>query len=84
MKKEINDNELDIRDIRNHFENEGDYYKLARVGNFWSNNYIEYKSKSVRKTLSVQKYLHKIRPYLKDIIGNLKKFEAWKNQLTAA
>ena len=32
-----------IRDIRNPTEHEEeDYYKSVRVGNFWSNNYIEY------------------------------------------
>ena len=37
--------------------------------NFWSNNYIEYGTNSDRnKTLSVEEYLDKIRPYLKDII----------------
>ena len=35
-----------VRDIRNLFEyGERNYYKLAIVGNFWSNNYVEYESK---------------------------------------
>ena len=29
-----------IRDTRNLFEHEEDYYKPVRVGNSWSNNYI--------------------------------------------
>ena len=38
-----------IRDIRNPFENEEeDYYKPVQVGNFWSNNYIEYGSNDDR------------------------------------
>ena len=38
------------RDIRNLFEHEEeDYYKPIRISNFWSNNYIEYKSKGDRK-----------------------------------
>ena len=54
-----------IRDIRNLFEfEEEDYYKSVRVGNFWSDNYTEYKSKGARKTLSVKEYLNKIRQYL--------------------
>ena len=54
-----------IRDIRNLFEiEEEDYYKSVREGNFWSDNYIEYKSKGARKTLSVKEYLDKIRQYL--------------------
>ena len=61
-----------IRGIRNLFEDEeDDYYKPERVGNFLNDNYIEYKSKSDRKTLSVEKYLNKIKPYLKDIINDL-------------
>ena len=62
-----------IRGIRNIFEHEEEsYYKPVRVGKFSSNNYFEYKNKGDRKTLSVKKYLNKIRPYLKDIINNLK------------
>ena len=36
------------------------------------------------KTLSVEEYLNKIRPYLKDIINSLKKSDTWKIQLTIA
>ena len=43
-----------IRDIRNLFE-EGDCYKLVRLNNFGSNNYIEYKSKGDKKILSFMK-----------------------------
>ena len=61
-----------FRDIRNLFgHKEKDYYKPVRVCNFSSNNYIEYKSKGDRKTLSVEEYLDKTRPCLKDIINNL-------------
>ena len=34
--------------------------------------------------LSVEEYLNKIRPYLKNIINNLRKFGTWKIQLTIA
>ena len=64
------------RDIGKVFEleEEDSYYKPLRVGTFWGNNYIEYESNGDRnKTLSVQDYFNKIRPYLKDIINNLKK-----------
>ena len=50
-----------IRDIRNLFEHkEGEnYYKPVRVSNFWSNDYIEYKSNCDRsKTQPVDKYLN--------------------------
>ena len=80
--KEIKDRIL--RDIQNLFEyeKEENYDKQVRVSNVCSNNYIEYESNSDRnKTVSVEEYLNKIRPYLKDIINNLKKSEAWKIQL---
>ena len=55
------------------------------MNNFWSNNYIEYESNGDRtKTLSVEEYLNKLRPYLKDIINNLKKCDTWKIELTIA
>ena len=60
---------------------EEDYYKPIRVGNFSSNNDIEYKSKGDKKTLSVKEYYNKIKPYLKDIINGLKKSGTWKIQL---
>ena len=76
-----------LRDINDLFENEIEevnYYKPVRVNNFWSNNYIRYESISDRnKTLSVEEYLNKIRPYLKDI-NNLKKSDIYKVQLTIA
>ena len=38
------------------------------VNNFWSNNYIEYKSNSDRnKMLSLKEYFKKISLYLKNI-----------------
>ena len=41
-------------------------------------NYIKYESKGDRnKTLSAEKYLYKISPYLKGI-NNLKKSDSWK------
>ena len=75
-----------IRDIRNlpGYE-EKDYYKPVSVGNFWSNNYIEYESNNDRnKTVSVEDYLNKVRPYLEDIINNPKKSDMWKIQITIA
>ena len=54
-----------IRDTGNIFEHkEKNKYKPVRESNFWSNNYIEYESNGDRKkkTLSVKRYLNKIRP----------------------
>ena len=65
-----------LSDIKNLFEHEEEEncYKPVRISNYWSNNYIEYESNSDRnKTLSVEEYLKKISPYLKDIIKNFKK-----------
>ena len=76
-----------LRDIKNLFEHEEEenYYKPVRASNFWSYNYIEYESNGDRnKTLSVEEYLNKIGPYLKDIMNNLKKSDTWKIQLTIA
>ena len=68
-KKNKADKDRILSDIKTLFVHENDqvnYYKPLRVRNFWSNNCIEYESNSERnKTLSVEKYLNKIRPYLK-------------------
>ena len=76
--KEVEDRIL--MDMKYLFE---EYYKPVRLNNFWSNNYIEYKSRGVwYKTLSVEEHLDKIRLYLKDIINNLQKSYTWKIQLS--
>ena len=64
----------------NLFEHEEEnYYKPVRVSNFQSNNYIEYESNGdINKTLAVEEFLNKIKPYLKDIINDLKKSDTWK------
>ena len=62
-----------------------DYYKPLSVGKFWNTNYIEYESNGDRnKTQSTEEYLEKIRPYLINIINNLKKSDTWKVQLAIA
>ena len=54
-----------------------------RVVNFWNNSYIEYERKNDRnKNLSVQEYLNKVKPYMRDIVIDLKKYGTWKVQLT--
>ena len=87
LKKEIQGiKDRMLRDIKNLFEYEKEeksYHKPVRLNDFWSNNYIEYKSDDEKnKILSVQEYLNKIRPYLKDIINILKKSDTWKIHLT--
>ena len=50
-----------------HEKEEQNYLKSVRVNNFWSNNYIEYESNGDNnKVRSVEEYLNKIGPYLKD------------------
>ena len=62
-----------IRDIRSLFEHEEEnYQKPVKVGNFCSNNYFEYGSIGDRNiTLSIEEYIDKFIPYLKDIIKHL-------------
>ena len=71
---------------RNLFEHEREKLNLllaSKIGNFWSNNYIEYKNNGDRnQTLLVEKYLNKSRPYLKEIINDINKSDTWKIQLT--
>ena len=69
----------DIKNLSEQKKEELNYYKPVRISNFWSSNYIAYGSNRNRnKTLSVEDYVNKIRPYLKDIINNLKKSDMWK------
>ena len=71
------------RDIKNIFEKEKDNYNPIRVGNLCSIRYIEYQTNvDGNKTPSIEEYLIKIRPPLKDITKNLEKQNPWKNQLT--
>ena len=72
-----------IRDIRTLSEQEEDYYKPKRVSNFWSNNYIEYKSNG-NKNKSLDEYLNKTKTYLREIIIDLQSSDTSKIQLTIA
>ena len=55
-----------IRDIKTLFESDEEaYYEPRRIGNALGRNYIEYKSNGDKdKTLSIEEYFGKIRPYL--------------------
>ena len=62
-----------IRNIRFFFEP-----KKKRVDNFYSNYYTEYGSNGDKnKTLLIKECFDKIRPYLKDVMKNLKKSDKW-------
>ena len=58
-----------IRDVGTLFEQEEDYQKAKRVTNFRIDYCIEYKSNDNKNNnLSLDEYLNKIKPYLKDIM----------------
>ena len=45
--------------------------------NLWNNNYIEYESNGDKnRNLSLEEYLHNIKPYLRNIIINLQDSDA--------
>ena len=73
-----------IKDIRTLFESKEDYYEPIRIGNVFSNNYMNMKVSNgdKGKTLSIEEYLDKIGPYLGSMINNLKTQGEWKLQLT--
>ena len=78
LKKDFKGINIVLRNTKNHFEYEKEdinCYKPVGVNNFWSIEYnIQYKSNGNRnKTLSVEEYIYKIRPYLKDIINDVTK-----------
>ena len=71
-----------IRDIRTLLESdEKKYYEIVRIGNDFSSNYIKYESNDDKdKTLSIEEYLHRIRPYLSKIINDLKMSSNYTNE----
>ena len=75
-----------IGDIKNLFEQEEeDYYKPVRLGDFYRNNYIVYESNGYRnKALSIEEYLNEIKSYLKNITNKLKKSDSSKIQMKTA
>ena len=75
-----------IRDIKTLFQQqEEDYYKPKRVSSFWNNSYIEYESNGDKNSnASLDEYLIKIKPYLKDIIIDLQSSDTRKIHLTIA
>ena len=75
-----------IRDTKTPFVQEKeDYYKPKRVNNFWNNNHIERENNGdENRVLSLDEYLNKTKPCLRDMIINLQKYDTWKIQLRAA
>ena len=67
---------------------ENGYYKPILVKSFHKESYKEYESRGDKnKSLSIEEYLNKIIPYLKELINNHKAIEngsrEWKIQLNA-
>ena len=75
-----------IRDTKTPFVQEKeDYYKPKRENNFWNNNHIEHENNGDKnRDLSLDEYLHKTKPCLRDMIINLQKSDTWKIQLRTA
>ena len=76
-KKTIGFKDIAPRSIKNlsEYKKEEENYKPERVNNFWSNNYIEYKSNGDKnKILSVKEYINKIRSYLRELVNDLKQY----------
>ena len=71
-----------IKNLSEYKKEEENHHKLEKVNNCWNNNYIEYKSNSDKnKILLVEEYLNKIRPYLRDLVNDLKESDTWKTHL---
>ena len=69
----------------NLFKLKEDNYKPVKIGNAFSNNYIEYESNGDKdKNLSIKDYLDEIKPCLSDIINDHKTQGEWKIHLTIA
>ena len=80
MIKEILKEVKRIKDIV--LRNNKNLFEPVRVNNFLSNDYIEYKSNGDKnRILSVDEYLDKVMPCLKDIVNDPKKSDTWKVQL---
>ena len=63
-----------LKYIKNLFE---EHYNPVRINSFSSDDHSEYKSNNdTNRILSIEEYLDKITPYLKDIINDLQKSSA--------
>ena len=63
-----------INGTRNIFEKEKDHHKPENLDKFYSDSFNIYEiSVDENKTRSIEEYLDKIRPYLRDFIKDLRK-----------
>ena len=82
IKKENQNNDGIIRDIRFLYEPEENYYEPRKTKGAFRGNNVEYESNGdTGEVSSIEDYLNKIRPYLSDIIDKHK--NEWKIQLAA-
>ena len=59
-----------------------DVYKPIKISGAFSGNYVEYKSDSKKyKSISMKKYLNKIREHFRRMINGKRKNGEWKIQL---
>ena len=72
LKKNKNIKNREWRDIRTLYgSDKEDHYKPIRTGNVFSSKYIEHESNGDKdKSLSIEKYLDKVRSYLSDAIND--------------
>ena len=69
----------------NLFEQEEDYYKPKKVSNFWNYNYIQYENNvDKNRNLSLDEYLNKVKPYLRNMVIDLQSSDTRNVQLTIA
>ena len=75
-----------IENIRAVFENEEEHcYKPKRVSCFRKNNYTEHEINGDKNSnFSLDKYLNKIKHYLRNIITDLQNSDTCKTQVTIA
>ena len=59
-----------INSTRNIFQKEKDYHKPENLDKFYSESLMK---SDENKTRSIEEHLDKIRPYLRDLIKDLKK-----------
>ena len=71
-----------LRDIRSILDSKEDYYEPIKINNAFNDNYIEYESNGDKdKQLSIEEYLHMIKPYWSKMINSHKTRNEWKIQL---
>lgn len=76
LKKKIGNGIKDeaLREIRTLFESDEDvYYKPVKIISAFDNNFVGYESNGDKdKALSIGEYLNETKPYLSDMINDLK------------